>query len=144
MNETTKINFNNADGSFSREKWLDFMNTAISNIDETLPTQTLDNSLAYANIISNNTYIFDNGWIPRVSLDSVKYVKNSKILIKCEPKKIFKEDVANFINNPRAKQQKFVLKKLTKFLVYYPKTNQVREIDMSEYADLGLKKYIIK
>jgi len=144
MNETTKINFNNADGSFNRDKWLDFMNTAISNIDETLPTQTLDDSLAYANIISNNTYIFDKGWIPQHSLDSVKYVKNSKILIKCEPKKIMTEYVAEFINKPKAKQQRFILKKLTKFLVYYPKTNQVREIDMSEYADLGLKKYIIK
>ena len=137
----SKFNTNN---KFDIKKWLDFMNTAISNIDETLPTQILDNSLAYKNNISHNTYIFDNGWIPRVSLDSVKYIENPKVLIKFEPKKIFKEDVANFINNPRAKQQKFVLKKLTKFLVYYPKTNQVREIDMSEYADLGLKKYIIK
>ncbi|MAW27000.1 MAG: hypothetical protein CL498_03295 [Actinobacteria bacterium] len=137
----SKFNSNN---KFDVKKWLDFMNTAISNIDETLSTQILDNSLAYKNNISHNTYIFDNGWIPRVSLDSVKYIENPKVLIKFEPKKIFKEDVANFINNPRAKQQKFVLKKLTKFLVYYPKTNQVREIDMSEYADLGLKKYIIK
>ena len=137
----SKFNTNN---KFDIKKWLDFMNTAISNIDETLSTQILDNSLAYKNNISHNTYIFDNGWIPRVSLDSVKYIENPKVLIKFEPKKIFKEDVANFINNPRAKQQKFVLKKLTKFLVYYPKTNQVREIDMSEYADLGLKKYIIK
>ena len=53
------------------------------------------------------------------------------------------EYVAEFINNPRAKQQRFILKKLTKFLVYYPKTNQVRTINMSEYKNLGLKKYII-
>ena len=32
MNETTKINFNNPDGSFNRDKWLDFMNTKIDNI----------------------------------------------------------------------------------------------------------------
>ena len=144
MSKGGKINFSNSDGSFNKDLWLDFMNTAISNIDETLATQILDNSLAYKNNISHNTYIFDNGWIPRVSLDSVKYVKNSKILIKCEPKKIMTEYVAEFINKPKAKQQRFILKKLTKFLVYYPKTNQVREIDMSEYADLGLKKYIIK
>jgi hypothetical protein len=144
MNETTKINFKNPDGSFNRDEWLNFMNEAIQNIDETVPTQTLDNSLAYKNNISHNTYIFDNGWIEKVSLDSIKYIENSKVLIKFEPKKIMSEYVAEFINNPRAKQQRFILKKLTKFLVYYPKTNQVREIDMSEYADLGLKKYIIK
>ena len=97
MNETTKINFNNPDGSFNRDKWLDFMNNKIDNIDETLPTQTLDDSLAYKNNISHNTYIFDNGWIPRVSLDSVKYIENPKVLIKFEPKKIFKEDVANLL-----------------------------------------------
>ena len=32
MNETTKVNFNNADGSFNRDKWLDFMNTSIQSI----------------------------------------------------------------------------------------------------------------
>ena len=97
MNETTKINFNNPDGSFNRDKWLDFMNTAISNIDETLPTQILDNSLAYKNNISHNTYIFDNGWIPRVSLDSVKYIENPKVLIKFEPKKIPLKNLAKLL-----------------------------------------------
>ena|SRR6056300_306123 len=144
MSKGGKINFSNSDGSFNKDLWLDFMNTAISNIDETLPTQTLDNSLAYKNNISHNTYIFDNGWIAKVSLDSIKYIENSKVLIKFEPKKIYKENVANFISNPRAKQQKFLLKKLTQFLVYYPETNQVRKINMSEYEQLGLKKYIIK
>ena len=133
----------NTNGKFDFNKWVTFMNTAIFNLDESLVTETLDNSLVYKNNLSNHTYIFNNSWIPQHSLDSVKYVKNSKILIKCEPQKIMSEYVAEFINNPRAKQQRFILKKLTKFLVYYPKTNQVRTINMSEYKNLGLKKYII-
>ncbi|MAW26352.1 MAG: hypothetical protein CL498_00005, partial [Actinobacteria bacterium] len=45
----SKFNSNN---KFDVKKWLDFMNTAISNIDETLSTQILDNSLAYKNNIA--------------------------------------------------------------------------------------------
>ena len=73
MNETKKINFNNADGSFNRDKWLDFMNEAIQNIDETVPTKNLRDSLLWKNNLAYRVSTFDNGWQPNHSLYDLEY-----------------------------------------------------------------------
>ena len=133
------INFNKADGSFDRDKWLEFMNNAIENINNTLPTKNLQDTLLWKNNLAYRISTFDNGWIPNHSLYDLEFIKQDKILVKCEPEK----ELRIIAKDTKNKQSHFLLKKFTKFVIYYPETNQVREIDMSEYADLGLKKYII-
>jgi len=140
MNETNKVNFNNSDGSFNKDLWLDFMNNGIQNIDETVPTKNLRDSLLWKNNLAYRVSTFDNGWQPNHSLYDLEFIKQDKVLVKCEPEK----ELRIIAKDSKNKQSHFLLKKFTKFAIYYPKTNQVREIDMSEYADLGLKKYIIK
>jgi len=129
----------NTNGKFDVNKWIEFMNTAIKNIDETLPTKNLQDTLLWGNMLNYNLSIFDNGWIA-TTFFHLEHFEISKVLMKCDPSQYIKE-VEKYPNN---KQAHFLLKKFTKFAIYYPETNKVREIDMSEYADLGLKKYIIK
>ena len=134
------MNFKNSDGTFNRQKWLDFMNNAIQNIDERLPTKNLKNSLLWKNNLAYRVSTFDNGWQLNHSLYDLEFINQDKVLVKCEPEK----ELRIIAKDTKNKQSHFLLKKFTKFAIYYPKTNQVRELDMSEYADLGLKKYIIK
>ena len=133
-------NFNNPDGSFNKDAWIDFMNTAIQNIDETMPTKNLQDTLLWKNNLSYRVSTFDNGWNPNHSLYDLEFINKNKVLVKCEPEKELRI-IAKDSNN---KQSHFLLKKFTKFAIYYPETNKVREINMSEYSDLGLKKYIIR
>ena len=130
----------NTNGKFDVNKWIQFMNTAIQNIDETLPTKTLRDSLLWKNNLAYRVSTFDNGWQPNHSLYDLEFIKQDKVLVKCEPEK----ELRIIAKDSKNKQSHLLLKKFTKFAIYYPETNQVREIDMSEYADLGLKKYIIK
>jgi len=130
----------NTNGKFDVDKWITFMNEAIQNIDETLPTKNLRDSLLWTNKLAYKVSTFDNGWQFILSFYHLEILKQDKVLIKCEPEK----ELRIIAKNPKNKQSHFLLKKFTKFAIYYPDTNQVREIDMSEYADLGLKKYIIK
>jgi len=130
----------NTNSKFDVKKWIDFMNTAIQNIDETMPTKNLQDTLLWKNNLSYRVFTFDNGWKPNHSLYDLEFINKNKVLVKCEPEK----ELRIIAKRPNHKQAHFLLKKFTKFAIYYPETNQVREIDMSEYADLGLKKYIIK
>ncbi len=130
----------NTNGKFDVSKWITFMNEAIQNIDKTLPTKNLRDSLLWKNNLAYRVSTFDNGWQPRHSLYDLEFINQDKVLVKCEPEK----ELRIIAKDSKNKQSHFLLKKFTKFAIYYPKTNQVREIDMSEYADLGLKKYIIK
>ena len=130
----------NTNGKFDVNKWITFMNEAIQNIDETVPTKPLRDSLLWKNNLAYRVSTFDNGWQPNHSLYDLEFINQDKVLVKCEPEK----ELRIIAKDSRNKQSHFLLKKFTKFVIYYPKTNQVREIDMSEYADLGLKKYIIK
>ena len=140
MSKGGKINFSNSDGSFNKDLWLDFMNTAIQNVDETLPTKTLQDTLLWKNNLAYRVSTFDNGWQPNHSLYDLEFINKDKVLVKCEPEK----ELRIIAKNPKNKQSHFLLKKFTKFAIYYSKTNQIREIDMFEYEQLGLKKYIIK
>jgi hypothetical protein len=130
----------NTNGKFDVNKWIQFMNTAIQNIDETLSTKNLRDSLLWKNNLAYRVSTFDSGWQLRHSLYDLEFINQDKVLVKCEPEK----ELRIITKDSKNKQSHFLLKKFTKFAIYYPKTNQVREIDMSEYADLGLKKYIIK
>tara|TARA_Y100000114_G_C11695916_1_gene295986 strand:+ start:535 stop:954 length:420 start_codon:yes stop_codon:yes gene_type:complete len=139
------MNFKNSDGTFDRQKWLDFMNNAIQNIDERLPTKNLKDSLLWKNNAAYRVSTFDNGWQLNHSLYDLEFLNQDKVLVKCEPNKYLEWiDKAPRKKGSYFNQGYLLLKKLTKFAIYYRETNQIREIDMSEYIDLGLKKYIIK
>jgi len=140
MNETTKINFNNADGSFNRDKWLDFMNTKIQSIgfysawtghtakivnQQTKKISWADSSCNIGKFVSKaprHTVYYkwniNEGWTHSVSPS--KYINNPTDKIE-----IFKES-ADFH---------------THFVVVYP-NGQWRYLGYWEYAQYGLKKYI--
>ena len=130
----------NNNSKFDVNKWITFMNKAIQNIDETVPTKNLQDSLLWKNNLSYRVSTFDNGWKVNHSLYDLEFINQDKVLVKCEPEK----ELRIIAKDTKNKQSHFLLKKFTKFAIYYPITNQVREINMSEYADLGLKKYIIR
>lgn len=135
----------NTNGKFDVDKWITFMNEAIQNIDETLPTQNLQDTLLWSNKLGYRVSTFDNGWQFILSLYHLENLKQDKVLVKCEPRKYLEwVDKAPRKQGSYFNQGNLLLKKFTKFAIYYPEINQIREIDMSEYADLGLKKYIIK
>ena len=148
MNETTKINFNNADGSFNRDKWLDFMNTSIQSIPyintwdgHTVGlvnehTKVINWSPSYDNTAHNEHLpyvIFDDvykiwdktkGWVDSFTTPT-QLLKNNDELT---------ENVLYLIN-PQNWQ------KGARVCVIYPDRTW-RYLGFWEYAQYGLKKYI--
>ena len=142
MNETTKINFNNPDGSFNRDKWLDFMNTSIQ-------------SIPYFNAISGSTSKIVNQQSKKVQW-SGSSCNRDKFLSKSNSNYEkwdsvngweFTSSPRNYIDNPTGKIEIFKIH-LTfeygaEFLVVYP-NGQWRFLGYWEYAQYGFKKYIPK
>lgn len=140
MNETTKINFNNPDGSFNRDKWLDFMNTAIQ-------------SIPYFNAISGSTSKIVNQQSKKVQWAGSS-CNRDKFLSKANSNYEKWDSVngwelssspRNYIDNPSEKIEIFKVH-LTfeggaEFIVVYP-NGQWRFLGYWEYAQYGFKKYI--
>ena len=149
MNETKKINFKNADGSFNRDKWLDFMNTSIKSIPyinswtghtvglvnqlskeidwspSSCKSLKTNNNAPYWN--RNDLYqVFDNkrGWV-NTHVSPAEIVRGNDELT---------ENVL-YVINPDNWQ------KGAKVCVIYPDRTW-RYLGFWEYAQYGLKKYI--
>ena len=142
MNETTKINFNNADGSFSREKWLDFMNTSIQ-------------SIPYFNSISGSTSKIVNQQSKEVSWSGSSCLRDKFLTSASSNYEQWDSEKGWTI--PNYSPKKYVDDKLSNkieifknhlhfeggasFLVVYP-NGQWRYLGYWEYAKYGFKKYI--
>ena len=134
------INFNNSDGSFNRNKWLDFMNTSIQ-------------SIPYFNAISGATSKIVNQQTKEISWagsscnrDKFLSKANSKYE-KWDSKNGWELSMSpsNYISNPTDKIEIFksalTFESGAEFLVVYP-NGQWRFLGYWEYAQYGLKKYI--
>ena len=142
MNETTKVNFNNADGSFNRDKWLDFMNTSIQ-------------SIPYFNAISGSTSKIVNQQSKKVqwagsSCNRDKFLSKSNSTYEQWDSKsgwdIYTHSPKDYIDNKLSDKIEIFKITLTfeggaEFLVIYP-NGQWRFLGYCEYAQYGLKKYI--
>lgn len=146
MNETTKVNFNNPDGSFNRDKWLDFMNTSIQ-------------SIPYINTWTGHTVGLVNKQTKEISWSGSscnrdKFISSSQTnSIKYEKWDInngweMSIALSNFIKNPTDKIEIFKVYDVAfgsgqniKFVVVYP-NGQWRFLGYWEYAQYGFKKYI--
>tara|TARA_A100001201_G_C4018865_1_gene179922 strand:+ start:74 stop:631 length:558 start_codon:yes stop_codon:yes gene_type:complete len=164
------INFNNLDGSFNRDKWLDFMNTKINSIgfysawtghtakivnkqskdinffrcvlldDE--DRRNLDGMISYYTDFYSRT----KGFYGADRWDKEKgwvYPKKEK-----EFGNSFGYFMSNIRNNrlndlPKERTlYKVAMDKKVQFVLYMPEYNAVRTLGYWEYAGLGLKKYI--
>ena len=134
------INFNNIDGSFNRDKWLDFMNTSIQ-------------SIPYFNAISGSTSKIVNQQSKKIqwagsSCNRDKFLsKSNSNYEKWDSENGWELSMSpsNYINNPTDKIEIFKVN-LTfdggaEFLVVYP-NGQWRFLGYWEYAQYGFKKYI--
>ena len=134
------INFNNLDGSFNRDKWLDFMNTSIQ-------------SIPYFNAISGSTSKIVNQQSKKIqwagsSCNRDKFLsKSNSNYEKWDSENGWELSMSpsNYINNPTDKIEIFKIN-LTfeggaEFLVVYP-NSQWRFLGYWEYAQYGFKKYI--
>ena len=161
------INFNNSDGSFNRDKWLDFMNTKIDSIGFFSPwtghtakivnqqskyidfwlVADLDNdndiigiTRQYTNFYSLNKDFFNGDRWDR-EYGWVRSSKDSKGLtffwFMCALQQ------RNFNELPKERTlYKVAMDRKTHFVVYMPEHNAVRTLGYWEYAGLGLKKYL--
>ena len=167
MNETKKINFNNADGSFNRDKWLDFMNTKINNI-------------GFYSAWTGHTVKIVNQQTKKINFkETVNLEDREERLAFCRrytdfysrPKSFFNGDrwckengwISNFKDssdisfaNLLTGMQFDTLDTLPKektlyrvgvndgvnFVVYMPEYNSIRTLGYWEFAGLGLKKYL--
>ena len=167
MNETTKVNFNNADGSFNRDKWLDFMNTKI-------------NSIGFYSAWTGHTAKIIHKDTKKIAFNQVLYLDNDenretfvreytnfygirpafyygerwdkeKGWVRKDKENNFywfmkNTEMANFKDLPKQKTLFKVTygatQNKTQFVLYMPEYNAVRTLGYWEYAGLGLKKYI--
>tara|TARA_B100001939_G_scaffold333990_1_gene334531 strand:+ start:700 stop:1188 length:489 start_codon:yes stop_codon:yes gene_type:complete len=148
MNETVKLNFNNPDGSFNRDKWLDFMHTSIQSIpkinswvggkdfiDSKTNKIKFNLSSCQADNIAirmpNNLYEYfgDKGWTAGIQPEPY----------------IFTDDEYSMGTMTTDKNMLFRLANVYSwgytFLVVYPDRTW-RYLGFWEYAQYGLKKYI--
>lgn len=134
------INFNKADGSFDRDKWLEFMNTSIQ-------------SIPYFNAISGATSKIVNQQTKEIAW-SGSSCNRDKFLSKANSNYEkwdsnngweFTSSPRNYIDNPTEKIELFkshlTFEGGAEFLVVYP-NGQWRFLGYWEYAQYGLKKYI--
>jgi len=149
MNETNKVNFNNSDGSFNKDLWLDFMNTSIQSIPYinswkantvglvNQQSKEIDWSPSSCKSLETNNFapycnrnhqfqVFDKtrGWVNTHELPSDVVTNNEKLT----------ENVLYLIN-PSDWQ------KGAKVCVIYPDKTW-RYLGFWEYSQYGLKKYI--
>ena len=146
MNETTKINFNNPDGSFNRDKWLDFMHTSIQSIpkinswvggSDLVDTKTnkinFNLSSCQADNIAirmpNNLYEYfgDNGWTAGIQPEPYVFTEGQYGKMTTDRNMLFRL--------PNVYTWGYT------FLVVYPDRTW-RYLGFWEYAQYGLKKYI--
>ena len=133
-------NFKNSDGTFNRQKWLDFMNTSIQ-------------SIPYFNTISGSTSKIVNQQSKKVQWSSSscnrdKFISKSKSYYEkwdCVNGWEFTSSPGNYIDNPTEKIEIFkvylTFESGAEFIVVYP-NGEWRFLAFWEYAQYGFKKYI--
>jgi len=167
MNETNKVNFNNSDGSFNRDKWLDFMNTKINNIGFysawTGHTVKIVNQqskkISFQEVVNVNNRDNTLGFVRQYT----DFYSKSKSFYTGDRWDSEKGWVSNFKDNtdssffnlmwalqlnsldtlPKEKTLYRVgVDKGVTFVVYMPEYNSIRTLGFWEFAGLGLKKYL--
>tara|TARA_R100000742_G_C4198988_1_gene28683 strand:+ start:32 stop:505 length:474 start_codon:yes stop_codon:yes gene_type:complete len=143
MKETkkgNKLNFNNPDGSFNRDKWLDFMNTSIQ-------------SIPYFNAITGGTSKIVNQQSKKVqwagsSCNRDNFVTRAKTVYEkwdSEEGWSLVFSPRDYIDNPTDKIEIFkvylTFESGAEFIVVYP-NGEWRFLGYWEYAQYGFKKYI--
>ena len=167
MNETTKINFNNPDGSFNRDKWLDFMNNKINNIGfysawtghtvkivnqqskninfkGVVNLEDREERLAFCRRYTN-FYSRQKSFYTGDRWDKEKgWISNFKDSSDISFFNLMNGMQFDTLDNlPKEKTlYKVGVNDGVNFVVYIPEHNSVRTLGFWEYAGLGLKKYL--
>lgn len=157
------INFNNSDGNFDRDKWLDFMNTKINNIGfysawtghttkivnqqskkiDFFKVTNLDDKDSVSSFKRQYTDFYSN---PKSFYSAERWDKNKGWL----KNDYFDTSFVGFmfsLNNPKDLPKERTLFKVAMdrkvhFVFYMPEFNSIRTVGYWEFAGLGFKKYL--